>query len=55
MIDILSNKNWFVSPYTENKQPSESTKTIVKNVIEERLLKHNKVDKTKLVLPLANI
>ena len=55
MIDILSHKNWFVSPYTENKQPSESTKTIVKKVIEERLLKHNKVDKTKLVLPLANI
>lgn len=49
MIDILSHKNWFVSPYTEQKQP------IVKKVIEERLLKYNRVNKTKLVLPLANI
>jgi hypothetical protein len=39
MIDILSHKNWFVSPYTEKKQQSENTKAIVKKVIEERLLK----------------
>jgi hypothetical protein len=55
MIDILSHKNWFVSPYAEKKLHSEATKTIVKKVIEERLKKNNKVDKTKLVLPLANI
>jgi len=35
MIDILSHKNWFVSPYAEKKLPNEATKTIVKKVIQE--------------------
>ena len=37
------------------KQPSENTKNVVKKVIEERLLKYNRPEKTKMVLPLANI